>query len=110
MSAIKAKTIEGQLVNIDPSSLDLLKTNIHGKVITPQDDEYNEARAIWNGMIDRHPALIIQCSGTADVITAVRFAKEHHLLISVRGAGHNIAGRSLEDLSLIHISEPTRPY
>jgi len=101
MSAIKAKTIEGQLVNIDPSSLDLLKTNIHGKVITPQDDEYNEARAIWNGMIDRHPALIIQCSGTADVITAVRFAKEHHLLISVRGAGHNIAGRSLEDHVLL---------
>ena len=55
------------------------------------------ARAIWNGMIDKRPALIVRCSGTADVIKAVRFAKEHDLLISVRGAGHNIAGRALED-------------
>lgn len=106
MSVIKAKTIEGQLVNIDPSSLETLKSSIHGGVITPQDNEYDKARAIWNGMIDRHPALIVQCSGTADVIQAVRFAKEQHLLISVRGAGHNIAGRSLEDhVFLIDLSK-----
>lgn len=106
MSPIKGKTVQGQLVNIEPLSLEALKSNIHGQVITSQDSEYNQARAIWNSMIDRYPALIIQCSGTADVIKAVRFAKDHNLLISVRGAGHNIAGRSLEnDVLLIDLSK-----
>lgn len=100
MSDIKAKTIEGQLVDIK-ASLEVLKANINGKVITPQDNEYESTRMIWNDMIDKHPAVIVQCSGTADVLKAVRFAKEHHLLISVRGAGHNIAGRSLEDHVLL---------
>lgn len=106
MAEVRAKTIEGQLTNIDSISLEAFKSNIHGEVITPEDIGYERARAIWNGMIDRRPALIVQCSGTADVIKAVRFAKEHHLLISVRGAGHNIAGRSLEDhVFLIDLSQ-----
>ena len=106
MSEIKAKTIENQLFSIESSALEDLKSTIHGKVITPQDGDYDNTRAIWNSMIDRRPALIIQCSGTADVIKAVRFAKEHKLLISVRGAGHNIAGRSLEDdVLLIDLSK-----
>lgn len=101
MNELKAKTIEGQLVSINLASLEAFKSAIHGKVITPDDHEYESARAIWNGMIDRTPALIVQCSGTADVIKTVRFAKEHNLLISVRGAGHNIAGRSLADQVLL---------
>lgn len=101
MTEIKAKTIKGQIINIETSVLESLKANIHGKVITPEDKEYEKAKMIWNGMIDKRPALIVQCSGTADVIKAVRFAKENHLLISVRGAGHNIAGRSLEDNVLL---------
>lgn len=106
MSAVKAKTIENKLFSIESSALEDLKSNIHGKVITPQDSDYDNTRAIWNSMIDRRPALIIQCSGTADVIKAVRFAKEYNLLISVRGAGHNIAGRSLEDdVLLIDLSK-----
>lgn len=106
MSGIQAKTTQEQLATIDAQSLENLKSRIHGEVITPQDREYDRARAVWNGMIDRHPALIVQCSGTADVIEAVRFAKEHHLLISVRGAGHNIAGRSLDDhIFLIDLSK-----
>lgn len=106
MIELKAKTTEGLLVNISSSSLKDLRSNIHGKVITPQDNEYESARLVWNGMIDRNPAFIVQCSGTADVIKAVHFAKEHNLLISVRGAGHNIAGRSLEDqVFLIDLSK-----
>lgn len=101
MAELEAKTVEGQLVKISSSSLETLKSNIHGAVITPQDDEYKKAKMIWNAMIDRDPALIVQCSGTADVIKAVQFAKEHNLLISVRGAGHNIAGRSLENQVLL---------
>ena len=101
MSNIQAKTVNGQLIQLDTSSIDALKSIIHGRVITPQDSHYEKARSVWNAMIDRYPALIIQCAGTADVIKAVRFAKEHDLLISVRGAGHNIAGRSLEDHVLL---------
>ena len=87
-------------------SLEALKNSIHGKVITAEDQDYEQARMVWNSMIDRHPALIIQCYGTADVIRAVRFAKEYALLLSVRGAGHNIAGRSLEDhVVLIDLSK-----
>lgn len=106
MPAIKAKTIEDQLVNIESDTIEELKSNIYGRVITPDDLDYDNARMIWNGMIDRRPALIVQCSGTADVIKAVLFAKKHRLLISVRGAGHNIAGRSLEDhVFLIDLSK-----
>lgn len=101
MVEIKAKTVEGQLVSVNASSLETLRSNIHGELLTPQDSEYETARLIWNEMIDKKPALIIQCSGTADVIKAVHFAKEHNLLISVRGAGHNIAGRSLENQVLL---------
>ena len=106
MFPIKAKTIEGKLVTIDSSSLEDFKSTFWGKVITPQDSEYESARRLWNGMIDRRPALIAQCAGTADVIKAVSFANTHQLLISVRGAGHNIAGRALEDhVFLIDLSK-----
>jgi FAD/FMN-containing dehydrogenase len=96
-----AKTFDASLVHLDSTKLGRLHSEIHGKVITPQDAEYDEARSIWNSMIDRKPALIVQCSGTADVLKAVRFAKEHKLLISVKGAGHNIAGRALADNVLL---------
>jgi len=106
MLGIKAKTIDGHLINVEPSSLETLKSNLHGKMIAPQDSEYDRARLIWNSIIDKRPALIVQCTGTADVIKVVRFAKEHNLLISVRGAGHNIAGRALEnDVILIDLSQ-----
>jgi FAD binding domain/Berberine and berberine like len=103
---IKAQTTDGQLVKIDSSVLESFKSTIHGEVIAPQDQEYDTVRTVWNGMIDRRPALIVRCFGTADVIKAVRFAKEHNLLISVRGAGHNIAGRALgDDVFLIDLSK-----
>lgn len=104
--SIKAKNTEGKLVEIDSASLEKLKATVHGKVILPQEEEYANARKIWNAMIDRRPAFIVQCSGTADVIRTVRFAAERKLLISVRGAGHNIAGRALEDdVILIDLSQ-----
>jgi FAD/FMN-containing dehydrogenase len=58
-------------------------------------------RKVWNGMVDKHPALIARCAGTADVVDCVRFAREHDLLASVRGGGHNYAGKSVCDGGLM---------
>ena len=68
-----------------------------GDVICPDDAEYDEARALWNGMIDRYPGLILRCSGVADVIDAVNLVRENDLLVSVRGGGHNVAGSAVCD-------------
>jgi hypothetical protein len=65
------------------------------------DAGYHEARTIWNGMIDRHPALIARCAGVADVIHCVNFARTHHLLLAVRGGGHNVAGNAVCDGGLM---------
>lgn len=102
----KALMVNGKLKEIQNDSLNSLQSQVRGRVILPSDPEYGEACKIWNGMINRRPALIVQCTGTADVIYTVRFAKEHNLLLSVRGGGHNIAGRSLQDdVLLIDLSK-----
>jgi FAD/FMN-containing dehydrogenase len=103
-----AKTIDDQLVIIDDKQLDELGARIKGAVIRKENPLYDPVRKIWNAMVNTQPAFIVQCTGKADVIQAVRFAKEHKLLISVRGGGHNIAGRSLqENVMLIDLSRMT---
>src|SRR5574341_374018 len=72
-----------------------------GRQITRDHAEYHTARAVWNGAIDRHPRLIARCGGVADVVTAVRFAREHHLEIAVRGGGHNVAGTAMCDDGIV---------
>lgn len=74
-----------------------LMAGIRGVVFRPGDDGYDEARQVWNGMIDRHPALIVRCAGTADVIACVNLAREEELPISIRGGGHNVAGSAVCD-------------
>ena len=68
-----------------------------GRLITADDTDYDAARAVWNGTVDRRPRLVARCSGTADVAAAVRFAREHVLEIAVRGGGHNVAGTGVCD-------------
>jgi FAD/FMN-containing dehydrogenase len=76
-----------------------------GQRITADHPEYDTARAVWNGAIDRYPRLIARCSGTADVAAAVRFARAHDLEIAVRGGGHNVAGTAVcEDGIVIDLS------
>jgi FAD/FMN-containing dehydrogenase len=74
---------------------------LRGPLLQPGDDGYDEARTVWNAMVDEQPTLIVRCAGTADVISAVVFAKEHDHRISVKGGGHNIAGRAVEDDALM---------
>ena len=74
-----------------------LKNTVKGRVLTRDDTGYDEARQIWNAMIDRRPAMIVQCAGTDDVPLAIAFARRNKLDISIRGAGHNIAGNALCD-------------
>src|SRR5688500_4245883 len=78
-----------------------LRAALRGPLIGPADPSYDEARAIWNAMIDRRPALIAQCRGEADVRTALCFAREHDLPVAVRGGGHNIAGSAVCDAGMV---------
>jgi UDP-N-acetylenolpyruvoylglucosamine reductase len=77
------------------------KTQFRGELISPGDAEYENARKVHNGMIDKRPRLIARCADTADVIAAVRFGREHGLLVSVRGGGHNGAGLGVCDGGLV---------
>ncbi|HEU0287107.1 MAG TPA: FAD-binding oxidoreductase [Nocardioidaceae bacterium] len=72
-----------------------------GRLITTDHTDYDTARAVWNGVVDRHPRLIARCSGTADVAAAVRFARDHDLEIAVRGGGHNVAGTAVCDDGIV---------
>src|SRR5262245_10654306 len=72
-----------------------------GQLITADHDEYDAARCVWNGVIDRRPGLIARCGGTADVAAAVRFARDHDLEIAMRGGGHNVAGSAVCDDGIV---------
>jgi hypothetical protein len=78
-----------------------LKGRVKGEVILPGDTTYDEARTIWNAMIDKRPAVIARCTGTADVAAAVNFARDSGMVLAVRGGGHNIAGSALCDGGIV---------
>jgi FAD/FMN-containing dehydrogenase len=78
-----------------------LQRSLRGKVLLPGEPQYDEARIIWNAMIDKRPAIIARCAGAADVRTGVNFAREHGLPLAVRGGGHNIAGSALVNDGLV---------
>src|SRR5262245_26020553 len=82
-------------------AIQALKAEIRGETIVPKDAGYHEARAVWNAMIDRRPAVIVRCSGVADVRRAVNFARERRLPLAIRGGGHNIAGTAVCDDGLV---------
>lgn len=81
------------------------RATMRGEVLTAFDAEYDEVRQIWNGMHDKRPAIIARCTGAADVIAAVNFARQHRLLTAIRGGGHNAAGTgSVDDGLMIDLS------
>jgi FAD/FMN-containing dehydrogenase len=94
----------GQLateVMLDAEAIQGFVAGVRGAVLRAGDQGYEDARAIWNGLIDRRPALIVQCTGAADVVDAVNFAREQNLLLSVKGGGHNVAGNAVNDGGLV---------
>ena len=93
--------VETTTAALDPAAVQTLAATVRGRVLSAGDDGYDDARAIWNGLIDRRPALIVQCTGAADVVDAVNFAREHDLLLSVKGGGHNVAGNAVNDGGLV---------
>ncbi|MDZ4343539.1 MAG: FAD-binding oxidoreductase [Candidatus Binatia bacterium] len=82
---------------IDKKDLDAFKASLHGELLQPSDSGYDEARSIWNAMIDRRPDIIARCRGVADVVACVNFARGHSLKLSIKGGGHNIAGLAVCD-------------
>ncbi|MEX2540004.1 MAG: FAD-binding oxidoreductase [Actinomycetota bacterium] len=81
--------------------INALRDSLRGEVITPQDASYDGARAVWNGSIDRRPALVIRCRGVHDVRTGLRFGRDQDLPIAVRAGGHNVAGFGTCDDGLV---------
>ncbi len=82
---------------LSDSALRKLRTAVRCPVLSPQDDDYEAARRVFNAMIDRRPAAIVRCGDAGDVVAAIRFAREHALAISVRGGGHSVAGMAVCD-------------
>ncbi len=82
---------------LDEAAIKEFRGSLHGVVIQPGDSNYDESRKIWNAMIDKKPALIVQVANTDDVAAAIKFAVANKLDITIRGAGHNIAGNCICD-------------
>jgi FAD/FMN-containing dehydrogenase len=99
MEIRKLKRRDGSIV--DKAPIDAFRSAFHGQVIQPGDACYDKARRIWNASIDKRPGLIARCSGIADIVDAVKFARANDLLVAVRGGGHNVGGRALCDDGIV---------
>lgn len=97
MPAQSFTTLAAGEKSIAAATIEAFASRLRGSVLQPGDAAYDEARAIWNGMVDRRPGLIVRCAEAADVVSAVSFARDNDLLLSVRGGGHGIAGNAVCD-------------
>jgi FAD/FMN-containing dehydrogenase len=80
---------------MEQAEIEAFRSRLQGRLIAPGDDAYEERRRVWNGIIDKRPALIAECNGAADVIASVNFARRQKLPVSVRGGGHNVGGTAI---------------
>lgn len=94
-------TTTGNTVELSDEVVGAFAARLRGPLIRPGDPEYESARRVWNGLIDRRPARVARCTGTADVAEAVNFARAHDRLVAVRGGGHNLAGTAVCDGGLV---------
>ncbi len=96
---------------MDNKRIQELRENLRGRLFLPEDAGYDDARKVFNGLIDKRPALIVRCAGVADVITAVDFARETDLQVAIRGGGHSVAGNAVNNDGLvIDLSEMKSVY
>jgi FAD/FMN-containing dehydrogenase len=101
MAGLHVTTTTGADTMIEDPAVTAFQTRLRGELLRPDDPGYDDARKVWNGMIDKRPALIARCAGVADVVAAVHFARTNNLLVSVRGGGHNITGNAVCDGGLM---------
>ncbi len=97
MSAVHATTMTGTDIQLDDAEVAAFRTRLGGTLLSPADAAYAQARKVWNGMIDKHPALIARCTGVADVVQGVAFARTHDLPVAMRCGSHNAAGHATCD-------------
>lgn len=93
--------LNGGTASLTPDAISALRAGIGGQVLVPGEAGYDKARTVWNATIDKHPGLVVRCAGVADVMQAVRFARQHEFLVAVRAGGHNIAGKAIADGALL---------
>lgn len=97
MTDLQVTTTIGTDTVLDEATVQGFKANLRGEQLCSGHDGYDAARTVYNAMIDKRPAMIVRCAGTADVINAVNFVHTHNLLVAVRGGGHSVAGKSVCD-------------
>ena len=97
MSELRATTTTGAQRLLDDAAVKSLRASLRGSLLCRGDDGYDDSRKVWNGLIDRRPVLIVRCAGGTGVVTCVNFAHNNEVPISVRGAGHNVAGNAVCD-------------
>lgn len=101
MSDVQYTDLDGRKASLEQSSIDALGANLRGALLTQGHPDYDSVRQIWNGMMDKRPAMIARCQGMADVISCINFARENDILLAVRGGGHNVAGYATCDGGLM---------
>src|SRR5215831_10091786 len=101
MGELRAVTTAGGHAMVGADDLNAFRARLRGPLLLSGDHGYDEARTVWNALIDRRPALIARCSGAADVIATVQFARDHDLLVSIKGGGHGVAGKAVCDGGLM---------
>src|SRR6266702_3610769 len=108
MTEVQIRTLKGGTIALSNDILTALRSELHGSLCLPDEAGYDEARTIWNAMIDRRPGAVVRCRAASDVISAVPLARDNGLLVAARGGGHNIAGNAVCDGGLLIDLSPMR--
>jgi FAD/FMN-containing dehydrogenase len=108
MSEVQFSALKGGTIALPTDILTALRPQLRGSICLPDEPGYDEARTIWNAMIDRRPGAVVRCRGASDVMCAVRLAHDNGLLVAVRGGGHNISGNAVCEGGLLIDLSPMR--
>ena len=101
MVGVQVTTLDSTSTTLSDAIVDELRSTLRGRLIQPGDEAYEQARRVWNGNIDRRPALVVRCAGVADVIAAINFARDNQLVLAVRGGAHSAAGHGTCDGGMV---------